>query len=331
MFSDFLVYIDCPTFNHSQFIRETMEGFSIQKTDFPFVCGIVDDDSSDGAQIVIQQYLEEFFDLNVENGANKEDTKDYSIVFAQHKNNRNCFFLVVLHKYNYYSLNKTRFQDVAKWKNNAKYIAICEGDDYWNDPLKLKKQVAFLDAHPTIGMCYTKCRYYYQDKGVFASKSWGGDAEDFETIVQSNPVPTMSAMYRQGLHEKYEKDVDPINKGWMLGDYPFWIWISKEYGIKFMNEETCIYRVLEKSASHRDDRQMREAFIKSVCGIQRYFVERYNQNDLICKDKEERALLMDAFSRKDYETVVYYYHFIKHPGVKYRMKFLLSKLFLLIP
>lgn len=326
----FLVYVDCPTFNHAPYIKDAMDGFCSQQTNFPFVCGIVDDSSTDGEQEVISNYLNEYFNLDDENVTSKEETQDYTRIFVQHKFNKHCYFLVFFLKYNHYSLKKSRFSYVSEWKNKSNYIAICEGDDYWTDSLKLKKQVDCMELFPMVGMCYTKCRYYYQDKGMFASDPWGGDAEKFETMIQSNPVPTASAMYRQGLHELYDDDVNPREKGWMLGDYPFWIWISKEYEVKFINEETCTYRVLEKSASHRDDRSMREAFIISVCSLQRFFADKYNQSELISIDKADKALLMDAYSNKDYEAVVHYYSQITNPGWRDVIKYIISKMVLLI-
>ena len=68
----FFLKVECATFNHAPYIVETMNGFCMQETNFPFVCVIIDDASNDGEQQVINQYLQENFDsLNV--------SKDYEI------------------------------------------------------------------------------------------------------------------------------------------------------------------------------------------------------------------------------------------------------------
>lgn len=307
-----------------------MNGFCMQQTTFPFVCVIVDDASTDGEPEVIKNYLHRHFDLNDKLVARDEKTDDYTLSFAQHKENPNCYFAVYFLKYNHYSIKKTKFPYFSEYFDAVKYQAMCEGDDYWSNPQKLQLQVDFMEENPEIGMCYTKCRYYYQDKSRFAKGVWGGGAERFEDLIKNNTVPTASVLYRQGLYEQYEKDITPYDKGWMLGDYPFWLWISKVHQIKFLNEDTCVYRVLEHSASHRDDRTKRANFITSVTNIQSFFAERYNQRELVPSDKRERALLMDAFSNKDFEEVIRYYHEIDKPGckstIKYYMSLLMSKI-----
>ena len=324
----YLVCISCPVYNHKPFIGMAMDGFCMQKTNFPFVAVIVDDASTDGTCDVIKKYLEENFIIGDGIDACQKQTDYGSVFFLRNKNNPNCYFAVVFLQENHYSHNKSKEVYREEWTRNSKYMAICEGDDYWIDPLKLKMQVEYMESSPSTGMCYTKCRYFYQDKMKFASKAWGGDAESFERMIQSNPVPTASALFRQELRNQYENEISPSSKGWMLGDYPFWIWIAKEYGVKFINEETCVYRVLEKSASHRDDKKKREEFIRSVCDIQIFFADKYHQSELVRRDKAEMALLMEAYSNKDYKAVMCLFHTIKKPSLKSIIKYLFSVLML---
>ena len=323
---NFLVCARCFTYNHAHYIEDAMNGFCMQQTNFPYVCTIVDDCSTDGEQEVIKKYLLKYFDLEDKNVARNEETEDYTLSFAQHKDNPNCYFAVYFLKYNHYSIKKTKFPYFSEYFDVVKYQAMCEGDDYWSNPHKLQLQVDFLDENPEVGMCYTRCRYYFQDKSKFAKNAWGGGSERFEDLIKNNTVPTASVLYRQGLYEQYQKDITPNDKGWMLGDYPFWLWISKVRQIRFLNEETCVYRILEHSASQRDNKKRRADFITSVTDIQFFFAERYNQRELVPIDKRERALLMDAFSNKDFEEVILQYHQIYKPDWKTTIKFLLSLL-----
>ena len=138
----FLVSISCPTFNHSAFIRDALNGFVMQQTDFPFVAVVVDDASTDGEQEVIKAYLNEHFDFSEETGYKQWETEDAYWTFARHKKNGNCHFVTVFLKRNLFREPGKKNSVVKEWKN-TKYIAICEGDDYWIDPLKLQKQVDF--------------------------------------------------------------------------------------------------------------------------------------------------------------------------------------------
>ena len=107
-YQKFKVCCRCFTFNQAKYITDTMNGFTLQQTTFPFVCTIVDDASTDGEQVIIKQYLKDNFDLS-EIAESYEKETDYGfITYARNKNNRNCYFLVLLLKENHYS-NPAKF------------------------------------------------------------------------------------------------------------------------------------------------------------------------------------------------------------------------------
>lgn len=145
---EWLVCTRCYTFNQAPYIVDAMNGFCMQETVFPYICAIVDDASTDGEQEVIKRYLLEHFDINDKCVAKNEETVDYALTFARHKANKNCFFAVLLLKYNHHSIKKPKISYISEWYDKAKYIALCEGDDYWIDSKKMQKQVDFLDTHP---------------------------------------------------------------------------------------------------------------------------------------------------------------------------------------
>ena len=148
-----MLYISCSTFNHVGYIQDAMNGFAMQQTTFPFVAVIMDDASTDGTADVIRQYLKDHFDLDDKDVVRHEDTDDYTMTSARHKENKNCFFAVYLLKYNHYSIKKAKSY-AKEWTEGAKYYAICEGDDYWTRPEKLQTQVDFLESHPDYSMCF---------------------------------------------------------------------------------------------------------------------------------------------------------------------------------
>ena len=161
----FFLKVECATFNHAPYIVETMNGFCMQETNFPFVCVIIDDASNDGEQQVINQYLQENFDsLNVSKDY-EISTDDYNLKIGRNRTNDNCYFAVYFLKYNHYSIKKDRMAYDLKIFNDVKYIATCEGDDYWTDPLKLQKQVDFLESHSDYVLCCHETKRYDQDSG----------------------------------------------------------------------------------------------------------------------------------------------------------------------
>ena len=151
--TNFMVCVQCPTFNHVSYIVDAMNGFTMQQTAFPYVCCIIDDASTDGESEVIRQYLKEHFDLEDQTVVRNEETDDYVLCFAQHKTNKNCYFAVYFLKYNHYSIKKPKVPYLAQWREKAEYIAICEGDDYWINPLKLQLQVDKLEKHKKLSIC----------------------------------------------------------------------------------------------------------------------------------------------------------------------------------
>lgn len=168
------VCIKCFTFNHRPYIEEAMDGFSKQKTDFPFVALIVDDASTDGEQIVIKDYLNEWFDME---SARIEDREYAEVIVARHKTNPTCVFAVMLMKYNHYGtkeLKRKKTSYISEWISDAEFIAMCEGDDYWTDERKLQKQVSFLEAHPDYSFCCHRFKIFDQKKAAYLKEYGAG-------------------------------------------------------------------------------------------------------------------------------------------------------------
>lgn len=130
-----------------------MNGFVLQETNFPFVCIIVDDASTDGEQEIIKNYLHAHFNFEDKTVVRNAETDDYFLTYAQHKTNKNCFFAVLFLKYNHYSIKKPKKPYLSELCD-TKYTAVNEGDDYWTDRLKLQKQYDLMEAHPEYSMCF---------------------------------------------------------------------------------------------------------------------------------------------------------------------------------
>lgn len=239
MRTDFLVRVKCYTYNHSHYITDALNGFCMQQTTFPFVCTIVDDASTDGEQEVIQRYLVDFFDLNESAVAYSKETCDCRIVFARHKSNENCFFAVVFLKENHYKI-KSKDPYVIDWRD-TKYIALCEGDDYWIDSQKLQKQVSYMEKHNECVMCTHAA--YWSVEGE--KKKWGCVYEEERDLTTDEVVrnggrylATCSLVFRRVLYDDKPE--------WRLksdvGDYPLQILGSLRGALHFFPEIMCVYR-----------------------------------------------------------------------------------------
>jgi len=253
--NEFLVSIFCITYNHSTYITDTMDGFVMQQTNFPFVAVIIDDASTDGEQEVIKAYVEEHFDHSQESGFREWETEDAFFSFARHKENKNCHFVAVCLKRNLFKEPEKKDAVVKGWFE-AKYMALCEGDDYWIDPLKLQKQVDFLEKHYEYDLCCAASKVYIQKNGSFTGVKGSVLCEKYTTIVQGyNDINTATVLTRMDVWKKCSDDLISFLPQEHIIDTAYWYWFAYHEKIKYMPEQMAVYRVLENSACHTKDKE----------------------------------------------------------------------------
>ena len=120
-----LVSICCLTYNHEKYIKEALDSFLAQKTNFQFEIVIHDDVSTDQTTNIIKEYQKKFANIQIllpKENIDSKGEKIYPSLFEEAK---------------------------------GKYIALCDGDDYWIDPLKLQKQFDFMEQHPNCSLITT--------------------------------------------------------------------------------------------------------------------------------------------------------------------------------
>ena len=204
--NQFLVSISCITYNQSAYITDAMNGFAMQQTNFPFVAVIIDDASTDGEQEVIKAYVEEHFGHSQESGFREWETEDAFFTFARHKENENCHFVAAYLKRNLFKEPEKKDAVVKEWLE-AKYIAICEGDDYWIDPLKLQKQVDFLESHPDYSMCIHGADIKNESSRSVEAKCESIESREYfsKDVFPDWIVPTASIVYRTSMVSNYHQ------------------------------------------------------------------------------------------------------------------------------
>lgn len=121
-----LVTIKCLTYNHEPYIRKCLEGFVMQQTNFKFEAIVHDDASTDGTAAIVSEFAEKYPDI----------------------------IKPILQTENQYSKKDGAIGRIMNLHTHGKYVALCEGDDCWIDPLKLQRQVDFMEANSEFSMCF---------------------------------------------------------------------------------------------------------------------------------------------------------------------------------
>ena len=289
-----LVSISCITYNHASYIKECIDGFLMQKTNFNFEVLIHDDHSTDGTEEIIKEYAKQYPDI----------------------------IKPLFEKENQYSLGKPIGS--AVWnlpRARGEYIAICEGDDYWTDPYKLQKQVDFLESHPDYGMCYTKVKRFVPKNNKFIDE-WGGPNETMDKLLIENTIPTLTAVFHKAIYYNYLTEIHPSKRGWLMGDYPIWLYFAQNSKIKFINETTGVYRICTESASHSNDLEKIIRFNNSYHDIRTWYNSRQNTVPQKKLDQNQAVLLFNSSvfrSSKEYAKL--YYKRIENKTLKIRIKY----------
>lgn len=232
------------TYNHATYITDAMEGFVMQKTDFPYVAVIVDDASTDGNQGVIKEFFEKHFNTEADDAWAKED--DYAkYFFARHKENNNCYFAIQFLKENHYG-KPIKVEHIKEWENNSKYIALCEGDDYWTDPQKLAKQHSAMERYQGLSLCCSGCKVKTGETIVNQRRYPDECIVPTEDIVFGGGLwlHTVTYFFRNGLLDVYPD----CCKRCHVGDYPLILWASLNGGVYFLSDVTSVYRFQNKGS-----------------------------------------------------------------------------------
>lgn len=212
-----LVVVRCLAYNHEAYIHETLEGFVKQKTTFPFIISVHDDASTDATVAIISKYAKKYPDL----------IKPY----FEREN-----------QYSKHDGSLSKVVDTISDEFGAKYIALCEGDDYWIDPYKLQKQVDFLESHPEYSLVATNVINKYPDREV--ESKWNTEIDrdlTVEEIVLRGGLflATASLVFRQDIYDRMPEKAKSLH----VGDYPIQIFMASQSKVRLLADITCKYRI----------------------------------------------------------------------------------------
>lgn len=282
-----MVAVRCFTYNQAMFICQTLEGFTMQETNFHFIILLVDDASTDGEQHVIEEYIASNF------VASEEHEVDYArIIKARHRTNRYCSIVAMLLNENHYSKgqNNRKLTYLQPWRQECIYESICEGDDYWTDSRKLQVEYDILSSNDKIGLVYTKALIFNQQSGEFSKRLLGRRSTSFSALMYRPFIPTLTVMYRIDALNGYLEYIDW--KSWVIGDYPMWLYISMRYRVVYLNRVTAVYRELRESATHSLSYETNRRRLESMVEIRELFLKRVDMS------ARKKIRIMDyAYSR----------------------------------
>jgi glycosyltransferase involved in cell wall biosynthesis len=212
--NEMMVSISCITYNHEKYISDAIESFLMQKTNFPFEILIHDDASTDRTPDIIKEYELKYPDL----------------------------IKPIYQKENQYS--KGVKVSNYNWKRaKGKYIAVCEGDDYWTDPYKLQKQVYYMEKNPECSLCVNATYKVKPDKAKIKPHirpNLGNKIYTVEEVILGGGglFATNSMLYPAAL----KNSIPDFYRNAPVGDYPLAIYLALNGTVYYLDEFMSAYR-----------------------------------------------------------------------------------------
>lgn len=210
-----LVSIRCTAYNHAKYIRQALDGFVMQQTTFKFEAIVHDDASTDGTADIIREYAEKYPDI----------------------------IKPIFETENQYSKHDGSLGRIMDQACIGKYIAMCEGDDYWTDPLKLQKQVDFLEEHTDFSICYCQSKILLaQESRIVDDFMSVGEPQETDVnflISNGNYIHTATVMIRKDDEiSRMKQSIGRLH----IGDYVQNILYAQKGKIWRIDECMSVYR-----------------------------------------------------------------------------------------
>ncbi len=222
-----MVSICCTTYNHEKYIAKTIEGFISQQTNFKYEIIIHDDASMDRTQEIIKEYEKKYPDI----------------------------IHTVFQKENQYSKGKNIISEFIAQKTKGKYIALCEGDDYWTDSLKLEKQVKSLESNEDCFFCVHRVAEV-DERGINTGVSYPNKnyesmkfaSDKFLEMSMTYSFQTSSYMFNGEKWREYNRNVPLFRKKCPVGDEAHILFFANLGPIYYIKDQMSCYRRGVKSS-----------------------------------------------------------------------------------
>ena len=295
-----MVSVICNTYNHEKYIASALDGFVMQKTSFAYEVLVHDDASTDATADIIRSYEEKYPEL----------------------------IRVIYQQENQYSKGGGITKKFQVPRARGKYLAFCEGDDYWTDPLKLQKQFDAMERHPEVDMCVHTASV--ESNGEIVGRVSRSETEcifPLPAIIDGGGgfVCTATLFYRKAM-----EDVPyPPFRQVISYDYTMQIHGAMRGGLLYLPDDMAVYRrATENSWTVR----MRKDAVKSAAHRRRV-ADMLKQLDL-----DTNHLYTDVIQRK-LKSVLFRLHYLegnyrallsKEMKEEFQSKTLKKRLFILL-
>ena len=243
------VTILCPTFNHVDYIKDCLDGFLMQKVSFSIEIIVRDDASTDGTPEIVRQYEE------------------------KHPN----LFRNIYESQNQYTKG-VRAWPVMKRQARGKYVALCEGDDYWTDPDKLQKQVNFLENNLDFSGCCHRATLLYSDGNCKTDAYRPKSSTVLRTIdlLIYNPIRTASVVMKR---ETFTEELPDSMTNLPMGDWPRWALSTLSGPIFELSDVMSVYRIHENGVwSQKTSAKQHLGMIECQVSFLKEFSKKYHEN-----------------------------------------------------
>ncbi|MCK4620872.1 MAG: glycosyltransferase [Desulfuromonadales bacterium] len=211
-----IVNIICITYNHEAYISDAIDGFLMQETDFPFQVIVHDDFSTDGTANIVEEYA-----------------KKYPNIIKP-----------IIRSENQYSKRGYSFIDELYKIANGEFVALCEGDDYWIDPLKIQKQTSILRKNKNYSMSIHNSfiRYgHISEESLFNRKKLPSELRIRDVLLRRWFSPTASFFLRN--NNLIFPEVKDVN-----GDMLTLLHASLQGVIHYSDDPMSVYRYLSNGS-----------------------------------------------------------------------------------
>jgi glycosyltransferase involved in cell wall biosynthesis len=256
------VSVSLITYNHAPYIRECLDGMLMQETKFPYEICIGEDESTDGTREICLEYAERHPDrirliLRSQSDPGREDYVSQGV-------------------YNYIETCKDC---------RGMYMALCDGDDAWTDPLKLQKQFDIMEGNPGVSLVHSNCDMYAEVSGCLR-KTWlkepgqrmNSDSATFRcrVILRDYVIMSSSAFARTSDILRIFEDNRELFQILPMGDIPLWSELINYGSFHYMDEAQVLYRMLSESDSNSKSAEKRFRFINGASNFGLVAAEKYN-------------------------------------------------------
>lgn len=239
-----LVSVVMTTYNHAPYLRQAIEGVLAQQTPFDVELVLGEDCSTDATPAICREYAGRY------PGRVRLVTGPANVGWRA---------------------NYRRTFEACR----GRYVAYLDGDDWWCDAHKLRRQVEYMESDPACGMCYTGALNFWQAEGRTAPDH-PAHYTDFDRLLCSLTITNCATLARRDLIARYYAEVRPEeHPEWLTDDAPMWLWFSVRSRLASLPQVTAVHRRLPDSVSHSTAYRRRIAFCDSLMDVSLWFEAHY--------------------------------------------------------